>query len=267
LYGGKFKRGFFYRILAWLDKLTVKDAAAAVVLSRDMGDSLRERGLTGSNIAVINNMVINEATAAEAVLPPSLRTRSGVFRVIFAGNLGNFQGLETIVDAAKLLAEHTDIEFLFLGNGLAKPALVEQAGGLVGQTVLFHDFVPMDVAYKAIEVADVGVVCLQENVYKVAYPSKTMMLLNAGCPLLLVVEPESEISHFVNREKLGCACPPGDPRKVADAILAMSSSRESWRKERDRIRRVAGNHFGQGVILQRWSELVNNLPAVSGGAR
>ena len=259
LYGGKFKPGFLYRLMAWVDKLTVKDAAAAVVLSRDMGDSLRDRGLGDGNVTVINNMVIDEAALADPDLPPSLKTRAGVFRVIFAGNLGHFQGLDTIVKAAHRLASHEDIEFLFLGNGLAKESLVKQAGPLLGQTVFFHDFVPMDVAYKAIEAADVGVVSLQRNVYKVAYPSKTMMLLNAGCPLLLVVEPESEISSFVEEEKLGSACPPNDATGVADAILAMASSRDWWRNERERIRRVSTSHFGQEVILNQWSDLVTGL--------
>jgi len=259
LYGGKFKQGILYRLMARVDKLTVKDAAAAVVLSRDMGDTLQERGLGNRNVSVINNMVIDEAVGADPDLPASLRTRSGVFRVIFAGNLGHFQGLDTIVQAAHRLASHQDIEFLFLGNGLARQALEEQAGPLLDQTVFFHDFVPMDIAYKAIEVADVGLVSLQEKVYKVAYPSKTMMLLNAGCPLLLVVEPESEISSFVEEEKLGAVCPPNDAVGVAEAILAMASSRDWWRGERERIRTVSSRHFGQEIILDKWSDLVNSL--------
>lgn len=265
LYGGKFKQGLFYRFLAWVDKQTVRDAAAAVALSQDMVDTIRGRGLEDGNISVINNMIIREATGAGAVVPSSLEVRSGVFRVIFAGNLGQFQGLESIVEAAHQLADHEDIEFLFLGNGLARQALIQQAGPLVGKTVHFHDFVPMDVAYRAIEASDVGVVSLQQNVYKVAYPSKTMMLLNAGCPLLLVVEPESEIFSFVEEENLGCSCPPGDSNRIAEAILSMSSSRKFWRNEKDRIRAVAEQNFGHEIILDKWSGVVEALLPDGGG--
>ena len=267
LYGGKFKPGILYRVLEWLDRMTVQDAATVVVLSPDMEGTLRERGLSVANVAIINNLIINEVKNDDVIIPTQLEPKPGLFRAIFAGNLGHFQGLETIIEAALLLADHSEIEFLFLGNGLAKPFLEEKAGDLVGKTVLFHDFVPMDIACKVLESADVGIVCLQNNVFKVAFPSKTMMLLNAGCPLLLVVEPESSLSKFVVEEKLGRTCPPGDPQIVADMICDIASAKEVWRKERERIRLVAENNFGQEVILQKWSHLVNGLLPGEGRGR
>ena len=46
-----------------------------------------------------------------------------IFRIIFAGNLGRFQGLEDIVGATSLLGPLANFELVFLGEGKALSSL------------------------------------------------------------------------------------------------------------------------------------------------
>jgi glycosyltransferase involved in cell wall biosynthesis len=259
LYGGSFRPGLLYRFLLWQDKRTVQGAAAAVVLSSDMAAMLASRGLPPDNVRVVNNMVIDANTGTGCELPAALAERGGRFRVTFAGNLGRFQGLETMIAAAHLLADRDDVEFLFLGQGVLREELERRAGGLRGRSVLFHDFVPMDVAYRVMEDSDAGIVSLQKDVFRVAYPSKTMMLLDAGCPLLVMVEPESELCRMVEAEELGRICRPGDARDVAEQVAGMADRAAWWRSQRERIRSVGAARFGQDVILDAWSDVIRDI--------
>ena len=59
----------------------------------------------------------------------------------------------------------------------------------------------MDVAYRVMEDSDVGVISLQKDVFKVAYPSKTMMLLEAGCPVLVMVASTGAADDDEERER------------------------------------------------------------------
>ena len=96
-----------------IDRRNCKKAKAVVVLSDDMLETLKERGIAADNVHVINNFIIDTVNeAAEA--PAAFEKPSDKFRVLFAGNIGRFQSLETIVDAAKILESNKEIEFWFL---------------------------------------------------------------------------------------------------------------------------------------------------------
>ena len=89
------------RLARRLDTTTCRRAAAVVVLSQDMRATLLARGLADANIVVCNNFdLLDEADdPPEDVLPVD----PDRFRITFAGNLGRFQGLEDVVDAATAL--------------------------------------------------------------------------------------------------------------------------------------------------------------------
>lgn len=259
LYGDKFDNGWIYRLLRKIDTSNIRDSERTVVLSRDMATTVVGRGLAGDGIDVINNMITDDVKTAGAEVPAHLVKSPDKYRVIFAGNIGAFQGLERIVDAARLLSDRADVEFLFLGSGVAKQSLIERAGDLVKRNVVFHDRLGASETFAILKTADLGIVSLRRNVYRVAYPSKTMSLLSAGCPLLLVAEAESEICRFVLREDVGRICPTGEPSEIARVILDLSEARSDWGSRRERIRSVAERYFGQEHILDRWSELVSGI--------
>ena len=49
------------------------------------------------------------------------------FVVLFAGNVGMSQGLDTVLEAAGLLRDTPNLLFVIVGNGASKPALLAQA--------------------------------------------------------------------------------------------------------------------------------------------
>ena len=73
--------------------------------------------------------------AADAITAPVL---DGEFIVVFAGNLGSFQALDTIIDAAERLRNHSDIRFALVGSGSRSAWLAEQieARGLTNCTLV-----------------------------------------------------------------------------------------------------------------------------------
>lgn len=252
VHAGLLRDGRPARALAALDSGTCRDAAAVVVLSDDMRRTLIDRPSGTGDVRVINNPVVASASGREP-------ERGRTFRVLFAGNLGRFQGLEAVVDAARLLRATQGIEFVFLGAGPLRGALEERAGDLVGRSVTFAEHVPVADALRAMQAADLGVIALRPGIARVAYPSKTMMYLEAGCRVLAAVEPDSELAGFVTREGLGSAVAPGDPHALAAAICAEYDRHRRAGTDRAAIRRVAAAHFSQETVFARWSALVAEL--------
>ena len=96
-----------------------------VVLSTDMRDVLIERAPDlADSIVVINNFEIPSFDPSSSTVD-LLPGRSARLRIVFAGNIGRYQGLETITSA--LLVDDPrldDLELVFMGEGSAKSELM-----------------------------------------------------------------------------------------------------------------------------------------------
>lgn len=252
------KPGLVYRLMRWLDTRTCMRAAAIVCLSDDMRASFVARNSSVANkIHVINNFDLPdyaEQNATIAIKPKE----TGKFRVIFAGNVGRYQSLDTVLKAAERLREHATIEFVFVGDGAAKASLQAQAKelGMLDKSVFFVPHQPVAVAKQMIAEADLALVSLAPEVIKYAYPSKTMTYLAIGSPLAVVVELESELARTVQQQKLGIVVGPGEPEKLADAISVLSERIDELAAMRVRCVEFSKLRAAPEVLLQDWDRLL-----------
>ena len=253
---GMLKRSLPLRIAAWIDKRNCSKAKAVVVLSDDMLVTIKERGLSDDNVHIINNFIIDTVDES-ATVPDVFESPSNKFRVLFAGNIGRFQSLETIVDAAKILETNEEIEFWFIGAGVSTDSLKERSGSLLGESIFFHPYLPIEAVMKVINRCHLGVVSLAPKVILSAYPSKTMTYLEAGCKLLCLVERDSSLASLVEETGIGSVC--GQPSTAQDVAEAISKHHQQWKQsdyDRDAIQRIGRSNFGQQVILDRWLQLL-----------
>ena len=258
LVSGLIKMKWVSKFAAAVDRRNCKKAIAVVVLSTDMLDTIHKRGLPDTNVYVINNFVINSLDP-EAQVPEFFKQTQDKFRVLFAGNIGRFQSLDTIVSAAQLLGSNQDIEFWFVGSGVMVDSLKEQSQDLLGKTIFFHPHLPIETVMSVIAQAHLGIVSLSPGIIECAYPSKTMSYLEAGCKLLVMVEKDADIARFVKAEKIGVSTSEPKPEIVAQAIESEFQKWKESRYDRERIREVGRANFSQDVILDRWVGLLAEL--------
>ncbi len=259
---GEFANPVVFRILQKIDMWTCRQAARVVVLSSDMAASVdaRTNAANRARVEIVNNFALPDLSGPSASTEPDspLEDR-GRFRIVFAGNIGRFQGLETAVDAMRLLESRSDIELVVVGEGKAAVALRERAGRLVGDTIHFVPHQPVAVARRIMANAHLGLVSLARDIYRYAYPSKVMTYLAEGCPVLALVEPESELAEFVRSTGVGLAAAPGDPEALAAAISAIANQPEQVAAMRVEAKRVALARFSEEAVLPRWSRLIQTL--------
>ncbi len=251
---GEFSHPLVFRTLQWLDRMTCETAAAVVVLSRDMAESLRRRD-TSRPIAlhVINNFELGRAT--QSPVTPARIVSDGRIHVVFAGNVGRFQGLETVIEALGKV-QRARVHLTLMGDGVAVDDLKKQAAVMDGIDV---DFVPhQDVASARalIASADLGLVSLTSGIHRFAYPSKTMTYLAEGCPVLAVVETGCELVERLEHEGLGFGVPPGSAELLAQALDRLNDKPGLLTEMRSRARANGASLFDKDTTLLRWSRLV-----------
>lgn len=252
--GGMMGRGMTLRIARWLDNMTLQRAKRIVVLSGDMKDTILKRGVVGpEKITVINNFLLDGA-ALEGVAEPLIPSNADM-SIVFAGNIGGFQGLESVIDAAHLTADLPGLHWWFVGDGARKAALVKLAGDLKERTVFFEAFQPQSVALETIRSADLAMAALAPSIYRVSYPSKVLTYLAIGAPVLAIVEPDSELARMVEIGEIGFVAAPHDPDSIAAAARGAWEAREGLKAAGKRSAALYDAQFSLERALENWKDI------------
>jgi len=252
---GEFAHPFIFSLLKKLDNWSCRTADPVIVLSGDMKSTLRER--TGGEyflIKVLNNFSLPSGETGSVALPHDFSTSK--LTLFFAGNIGRFQGLEAIVSAMGLLRKRDDIEFVLMGEGAAKAGLQQMAEEL-GADVHFVGHQSVGLAKAAMQQADLGLVSLRPEIYRYAYPSKTMTYLEQGCPVLVSVELNSELAKDVENDDYGFTVSIGDREALADLLAELAEDRSWQAQKKINAKKKADKSYSESVVLDKWSDLLN----------
>ncbi len=252
------------RVARWLQRVDANSCAAAervVVLSEDMHQTLRQRqGYAADNVTVINNFALDVYEPAKRLPKLFDDSEQRPFRIFFAGNMGLFQNLPRLIKAAHLLSAESGIHFIFMGAGSERKMLRQLATDLIDKTVFFEPFQPVEVAFACMQRADLGVVSLLEEVCRVAYPSKTMTYLAAGCPLLLLTEKNSQLAKDVVSNDFGYVPETTTPEGIAQTIRTARDERKQWTTTRkQRLVAQSDLFYGREKALQSWRSVFDLL--------
>lgn len=249
---GKIKSPALVKTLLGIERKTCDSAFAVVTLSEDMAETLAERGVSADRIKVIPNPL--PEIAHTKVDLPEVFQREGDFRVLYAGNLGDFQGLDVVLDAAERTRTRSDVRWIFMGDGSARERLVAQAKEKSLDNVTFLPRQAAEVALAAASASHLGVVSLLPGVYQVAWPSKSLAYWAAGCPVLGILEPQSRLAETIVEQELGVVAQARTGAAVADAVLEAQAA-YGLHPGRAAIRRFAERRFGRRGALEAWDRL------------
>ncbi len=253
---GDFSNPVLFGLLQRIDDWSCRQARPILVHSADMLNTLRARPRGGEySIEIMNNFALPADGGSNESAVFELGAENNKLTVIYAGNVGRFQGLGAIVDAMGVVADRKDIALVVMGDGSAKADLIERAR-FNKSNVRFIDYQPVDFARKVIQQADIGLVALIPEMYKYAYPSKTMAYLEQGRPIIAAVEPESELSQDMQSQGYGFSVPIGDPNALAQLLVRLADD-DSWKEKMNAAALSAfERNFSPQVVLQRWCRVV-----------
>ena len=267
---GEFANPVAFKVLSIMDRITMSRADTIIVLSQDMKAAVLARDPSlASKIEVINNFALpDDAAPAPSPLGPA---DPGTLRVVFTGNIGRFQGLETAVDAMRDLSLGTPVELVFMGEGKAKESLVVAARDIEGKDDRTITFLPHGSAAEAkalMRTADLGLVSLVPEVIKYAYPSKTATYAVEGLPLLVACDEDSELARTVREQGLGLSVQTGSTNAMVQGIESarqklITDVRTRWRTA---VTDYSEREFHEQTVLERWSNLAKSNGHVKGSA-
>lgn len=253
---GDFANTSLYRLLLRIDDWNCRQARPVLVHSEDMRNTLRMRPQGAEyDIDILNNFALPTELDASINFEWKHDFKENTLKLIYAGNMGRFQGLETLIEAMGLLAHRDDIVLIMMGDGIEKPSLMALQKQL-NANVYFYDYQSVDVAKQAIRSADIGVVMLVSGMYKLAYPSKIMAYLEQGLPIIAGIEEESELAKIMQSEGYGFSVPTGNAISLEKLLLLLADD-QSWKEPMNHSALIAyEKYFSSSLVLAKWSKLV-----------
>lgn len=191
-----------------------------VVLSPGFKRVLIERGVPAEKIEIIYNWV-DDTTVKPTKKDPALAAKfglSGKFNIVFAGNIGKAQALESVLKAAEILQkEFGHIQFVFIGGGLEVDNLKKRTHDMGLNNVLFVPKQPMSEIGSILVLSDVLLVHLKDDpLFRITVPSKIQAYLAIGRPILVGVKGDAK--DLVVNARAGFACVPEDADSIADSV-------------------------------------------------
>lgn len=214
------------RVLGIVDKFcrwTWRRADHIAVLSNGFRTLLIERGVPQEKITVIPNWADEEAVNSSSTPPPEAFAEKRKFRVLFAGNMGAAQALDSVLDAAAIVARNEPrIEFCFLGSGIDVERLKARAEAENLANVRFLPRVPMAAVGAWLASADCLLVHLKADpLFAITIPSKTQAYMAAGKPVVMAVEGDA--AELVRQSEGGVVVPPQDAQLLAQAVVGFAA--------------------------------------------
>lgn len=231
---GMVRRGVMTRVIAscihlWCGML-YRSADVITVLSPGFKRLLAERGVESDKIHIVYNWTQDDLfrpVPRDASLAQALGL-AGRFNVIYAGNLGSFQALETLLRAAERLRDYPEIQIVLAGTGQKESELRSAAQGL--RNVLFLGGRPMTEMPPIHALADVLLVHLKDlDFFASTVPSKTQVALASGRPVLMGVRGDA--ADIITEAGAGLTCEPENDAAMAAQILELYHMKAEAREE------------------------------------
>lgn len=163
--------------------------------------------------------------------------------VMYAGAVGEVQGLDTLLDAAVLLRTHSRIKFTVVGDGISRERLERRAAHSDISNVKFLGRVPQHEIPGLVARAHVQIVSLADAPFlSYTTPSKIASLMAMGVPI--VGHLRGDGARLIEDAKAGAVVAPGDAAALASVIGAMAEAGPSaWSEYGASARRYYETHL------------------------
>jgi colanic acid biosynthesis glycosyl transferase WcaI len=146
--------------------------------------------------------------------------------VLYAGNMGEKQGLEVVLEAAQLCADETCLQFLMVGTGGARLRLEQKAATMGLRNIRFLPVQPVERLSEMLAAGDIHLVVQRRDAADLVMPSKLTNILAAGRPCVATVDSGTALYDAVAGADTGLTTTPGDPAALAQAILDLARNPE-----------------------------------------
>ena len=168
---------------------------------------------------------------------------------LYSGNMGEKQGLEIVIQAAKEL-ESENIQFIMCGSGAALERLRVLAMDL--KNILWLPLQPLERLNDFLNVADIHLLPQQAGAADLVMPSKLTGMLASGRPIVATADVDTQVEKVV--KECGVVVAPEDGAEFSQSIKILSEDIELRENLGIKARKYADNNLQYEVIMKKFEK-------------
>ncbi|MSN25630.1 MAG: WcaI family glycosyltransferase [Geobacter sp.] len=224
-------------------------------ISNRMIESLKIKGVSDSQSILFPNWV-DTSILKPLDKPSMMRLELGINEncvvALYSGNMGKKQGLELVIDAARVLSCDPSILFVLCGDGSIRRELEESSVGM--DNIKMLPLQPGRRLNELLNVADIHILPQQANMDDSVMPSKLLGMLATGRPVVCCALEGKELSKII--KQCGILVPPGNATLFAEAVTRLAKNPEERNLLGEIGRKLCSSAWEKEAVL---SSFLKNL--------
>lgn len=245
------KSSLIYKFLTKLSVWTYKQADLVTISSKSFAKYFKEE-------LRIDKKFVYWPSYAESDYKGIKFKKDKYFDILFAGNIGPAQSVQTIIYTANELREIKDIRFHIVGDGLSKNDCENLAKELKLDNVKFYGYYPVEEMPKFYSMADAFMITMADNeVVNQTLPAKLQSYMLAGKPILGAIN--GEVKDVVEEANCGVCCASLDYVGLGNLIKKHYKNQSLLEKWSNNSKKYYEKHFNKDKSLLNFEDILYNI--------
>ncbi|WP_269460588.1 glycosyltransferase WbuB [Polynucleobacter necessarius] len=256
---GLLRNTLLRRVILFAERILLRSFDRVSTISKSMLNKLGQKGIRHNKIRSFPNWInVDEIHPLRYpnFFRASLKIPNETCIALYSGNLGEKQGLDVVIDAARIIKSEIKILFVICGEGVARESLIKYAKD--AKNILWLPLQPSEIFNELLNFADVHLLPQRKGLGELMMPSKLLGMQASGRPIIAMVEQNTELKAAVS--KCGIVVNPGDFEGLAEALKYLAENPDKRLKMGLAARKQSMN-YSKNKILSNFEEelkLINN---------
>ncbi len=258
---GVLRNKFIIQLFKGIEEYVYRVASYITVHSDGNRTYLISRGVDESKVKVIYNWVDTKRFQL-GEKQNSFREEyklKDAFILSYAGTLGWAQGLDTIIEAAKLLREKKDIRFLIVGDGPRRRELETLIKERNLKNFMLLQLLPREKYAQMLQASDICLISLNPKITTPVVPGKLFDIMASGRPVVGNVPLGGDTPAIINTAHCGICVEPDRADRLVEAILKIYCEPSLAKEMGMNGRYQAERYFSREVCTKAYEHLLLSL--------
>ncbi len=247
------RKGGVQRVAEKIERWLLKGFDRVSTIAPSMIDKLREKGVSEERIVLFPNWVDCDRIYP-LDRPSKYRLELGISQetlvVMYSGAMGQKQGIELLIDAAKQLAYSKDILFIFAGADAATSRWSRQVGEMTN--VRWLPLQPLEQLNEWLNLADIHLLPQRAEAADLVMPSKLTGMLACGRPVIATAADGTQLAKTL--KEVGKVVPPSSVDELVNAVLELHGNTALRQVMGANARRYALSHLDRTRLLNGFED-------------
>lgn len=244
------------KIMNFMNNKIYQNAEKIIVLGEDMKKVIVKKGISPDKIVIITNWADSTKNYPVNVSDEFYKKYqlNNKFNVFYTGNISKVHAIDSVLELARRLKDHSDIQFMIVGDGNRKQYIEEAKRNENLDNVSLVNYVFGEEYNNLLNCANMFITTLQDGIEGLGVPSKTYTYMSVHKPLLAVMSETSEIGKMVNQYQLGAQYNVGSEEEMAKFILNQKNNIDIYNKYCQNVKKTFNKFYERKKVTQKFYE-------------